>query len=114
MKPVRHAKPPSAWMMLVEFPVATALFMIATLNLAYRPILLITVLSGALLIACYQYFKWRYGLRIPIFVLFLAFAAVEVDTVGNYFHWYQKIPFPVSYDVCAHLVIPVLLSHALV
>lgn len=76
--------------------------------------LLITVASVILLVACYFYFKWRYGLRIPILVLLLAFAAVEVDTVGNYFRWYQKLPWPVPYDVFAHLVIPVMLSPALI
>lgn len=114
MKPTQSPKTPSKWLLLVEFPAATALFMLASLNLAYRPMLLITVSSVVLLLACYFYFKWRYGLRIPIFVLLLAFAAVEVDTVGNYFRWYQKIPWPVPYDVFAHLVIPVMLSPALI
>lgn len=107
-------KSPGKWMLLIEFPAATALFMLASLNLAYRPMLLITVSSAILLLACYFYFKWRYGLRIPIFVLLLAFAAVEVDTVGNYFRWYQKLPWPIPYDVFAHLVIPVMLSPALI
>ena len=114
MKPSQSAKSPSKWMLLVEFPAATALFMIASLNLAYRPMLLITIAIMGLLVACYLYFKLRYGIRIPLFVLFLAFAAVEVDTVGNHFRWYQRIPWPIPYDVFAHLVIPVLLSPALI
>ncbi len=101
-------------MMLVEFPAATALFMIASLNLAYRPMWLLTGASLVLLVACHFYFKWRYELKIPSFILILAFAAVQIDTVGNYFRWYQKIPWPVPYDVFAHCVIPALLAPALV
>ncbi len=101
------------WTMFIEFPVATAVFIIASLNLAYRPMWLITIASLGLLLACYQYFKLRHGIRIPVFVLFLAFAAVEIDTVGNHFRWYQKLPWPVPYDVFAHLLIPTLLAPAL-
>ena len=103
----------SQWIMFLEFPVATALFIIASLNLAYRPMWLITLASLGLLVTCQQYFKLRHGIRIPVFILFLAFAAVEIDTVGNHFRWYQKIPWPVPYDVFAHLVIPTLLAPAL-
>ena len=99
--------------MFIEFPAATALFIIASLNLAYRPLWLITIVSIVLLLACEIYFRLRHGVKIPIFILFLAFAAVEIDTVGNYFRWYQKIPWLIPYDVFAHLVIPILLAPAL-
>ncbi len=101
------------WTMFIEFPAATALFIIASLNLAYRPLWLITIVSLVLLFACRVYFKLRHGIKIPIFILFLAFAAVEIDTVGNHFRWYEKIPWSVPYDVFAHLVIPILLAPAL-
>ena len=112
--PLVPRKAPSRWMMLIEFPAALALFIIASLNLAYRPLWLITGASVILLVAGHFYFKLRYGIKIPLLVLLLAFAAVEIDTIGNYFHWYQKFPLPVPYDVFAHLIIPVLLAPALV
>lgn len=104
---------PAPWTMLLEFPAATAIFITASLNLAYRPIWLITVASVVLLVVCRFYFWHRYGIKIPVLILLMAFAAVEIDTVGNHFRWYQKIPWPVPYDVFAHLMIPALLSPAL-
>ena len=86
--PLVPRKAPSRWMMLIEFPAALALFIIASLNLAYRPLWLITGASVILLVAGHFYFKLRYGIKIPLLVLLLAFAAVEIDTIGNYFHWY--------------------------
>lgn len=109
-----QSEPPSHWMMFVEFPIATSIFVIASLNLAYRPIAVITVVSVLLLFSFQAYLRWRYGIKIPFLVLLLAFAAVEVDTVGNYFRWYQRVPWPVPYDVFAHFLIPAMLSPALV
>lgn len=99
--------------MVLEFPAATAILIVASLNLAYRPIWLITVASVLLLVACQFYFRQRYGIKIPFLILLMAFAAVGIDTVGNHFRWYQKIPWPVPYDLFAHLLIPALLAPAL-
>jgi uncharacterized membrane protein YjdF len=113
MAPYQKPRPPTAWMMFVEFPAATAIFVIASLNLAYRPIWLITLVSLILLPVAQLYFRQRYDIRIPFPILLLAFAAVEIDTVGNHFRWYQKLPWPIPYDVFAHLLIPALLAPAL-
>jgi uncharacterized membrane protein YjdF len=102
------------WMMFVEFPSATALFIIASLNLAYRPIWLIIVLSVILLVSFRAYMGWRYRIIIPYVVLLPAFAAVGIDTIGNHFLWYQRMPWPVAYDVFAHSLIPALLVPSLV
>jgi uncharacterized membrane protein YjdF len=67
-----------------------------------------------LLVVSQLYFRRRYGIKVPFLILLLAFAAVEIDTVGNHFRWYQKIPWPVPYDVFAHLIIPALLAPALI
>lgn len=108
-----QSNPPSHWMMFVELPLATSIFIIASLNLAYRSIGLITAMSALLLFSFRAYLRRRYGIRIPFLVLLLAFAAVEVDTVGNHFRWYQRVPWPLPYDVFAHFVIPAMLAPAL-
>jgi hypothetical protein len=81
-------------MMFIELPVATAIFIIASLNLAYRPIWLIAILSALLLASFRAYLKWRYAIDIPFIVLLLAFAAVGIDTVGNHFRLYQLAAAP--------------------
>jgi uncharacterized membrane protein YjdF len=105
---------PTKWMMFGEFPIATALFIVASLNLAYRPFWLIAVLSVALFITFRAYLNWRYRISMPVVVLLPAFAAVGIDTVGNYFRLYQRLPWPVAYDVLAHLTIPALLVPAMI
>ncbi len=102
------------WMLIAEFPLATAIFIVASLNLAYRSIALITLLSALLLILFRIYLGRRYGIRVPFLVLLLAFAAVEIDTVGNHLRLYRHLPWPVPYDVFAHLTIPAMLAPALV
>ncbi|MCI0392781.1 MAG: hypothetical protein MOB07_28955 [Acidobacteria bacterium] len=105
---------PSHWMLFVEFPVATSIFIVASLNLAYRSITVITVLSALFLFLFRAYLNLRYRIRIPFLVLLLAFAAVEIDTVGNYLQLYRRLPWPVPYDVFAHITIPAMLAPALV
>ena len=110
---VQTASLPSSRMLFVEFPAATALFIIASLNLAYRPAWLI-ILASALLFTLFRgYLKWRYRIQVPALALVLAFAAVGMDTAGNYFRWYQQLPWPVAYDVLAHATIPLLLTPSL-
>ncbi len=104
---------PGYWLMFVEFPVAMGIFIVASLNLAYRPILLIIVFSALLLLTFRAYLKWRYQISIPFFVLLLAFAAVGVDTIGNHFRLYQQLPWPVPYDVFAHFTVPALMAPAI-
>lgn len=112
-KQASSATAPTGWMMFVEFPAATAIFIIASLNLAYRPFWLITLASVILLVVSWVYFWQRYNIRLPLSIWLMAFAAVAVDTFGNHFRWYQKLPLPIPYDVFAHLVIPALLAPAL-
>lgn len=107
-------KPPGNRMMFVEFPAATALFIIASLNLAYRPLWLIVLASAVLFMSFRAYLRWRYQIQVPAVVLLLAFAAVGIDTAGNYFRWYQQLPWPIAYDVLAHATIPALLTPALI
>ena len=108
------ARLPSNLMMFLEFPAATALFIIASLNLAYRPLWLILLASALLFAAFHAYLRWRFGLQVPAVALILAFAAVGIDTAGNYFRWYQQLPWPIAYDVLAHATIPALLTPALI
>ena len=77
------AKSPSNWMMFVEFPAATSLFIVASLNLAYRPLWLILPGSALLFAAFRAYLQQRYGIQVPAVVLLLAFAAVGIDTTGH-------------------------------
>jgi uncharacterized membrane protein YjdF len=112
--PRAASKPLSRAAMWLEFPLAIAIFVVIALNIAHQPILLINALGILLLWAFQAYLKWRYQINLPFSVMFFVLAAIEIDAVGNRYLLYQRLPWPVPYDVFAHFVIPALMSPALV
>ena len=79
---------------------AKSLLLIA---LPYREWPVNTVYTCALLLFFYLYFRFRQGLRAPVFVLFSLAAAVAVDILGNKFGLYGHPFGPLrDYDEFAH------------
>ena len=93
------------WIRRLELPIVAALFIAGSaflFKLAYLPLLIGTGLGFLLLLAFYLYVKQRYGVRVPLLLLLLVQASVEVDALGNYFHRYGGPFGPVQYDEFAH------------
>jgi uncharacterized membrane protein YjdF len=97
--------------------ILAALFIAASaflLNLAYLGVFVATGICGALLLAFYAYIHWRRRVKLPIIHILLMLGAVEVDTLGNYFHLYGRPFGPMQYDefshmLCSALVAPVVM-----
>jgi len=80
--------------------VAKSLLLIA---LPYREWPVNTVYTCSLLLFFYCYFRFRQGLRAPVFVIFCLAAAVAVDILGNKFGLYGHPFGPLrDYDEFAH------------
>lgn len=71
--------------------------------LPYREWPVNTVYTCSLLLFFYCYFRFRQGLRAPVFVIFSLAAAVAVDILGNKFGFYGHPFGPLrDYDEFAH------------
>lgn len=91
--------------------VAGAVFLtkMCYLSLAFN-----TVFVIAFLAAFYFYVRARLRVRIPLALLGLVFAALQVDALGNYFRMYGRRLGPMQYDEFAHLMVQVLISPIIV
>jgi hypothetical protein len=95
----------------LEFPVAVLLFLAGSaflLKMCYLSLLQNTVYGGLLLLVFYGYVRVRHRLKIPLSLLLLVLAALEVDALGNYFRMYGRQFGPVMYDEFAHLAVQAL------
>lgn len=102
----------NAWLKRLELPI-TALLVIAgaafLLKMCYLPFVTCTLLGAAWLAAVYFYLRARYAIRMPPVLLFLVFAALEVDALGNFFSMYGRAVIgSVMYDEFAHLAVQAL------
>jgi len=57
----------------------------------------------------YLFVRKQFALHVPLVLLALVFFALQVDAMGNYFHWYRPDVTPIRYDEFAHLVVPALI-----
>src|SRR5215210_4804701 len=79
------------------------------LKMCYLPFVTCTLLGAAWLAAVYFYLRARYRIRLPPVLLFLVFAALEVDALGNFFRMYGRAVLgSVMYDEFAHLAVQAL------
>ena len=62
----------------------------------------------------YFYVRARFEIQIPVVLLGLVFAALQVDALGNYFHLYGQKFGPMQYDEFAHMMVQVLVSPIIV
>lgn len=96
----------------LDLPI-TALLVVAgaafLLKMCYLPLATCTLLGAAWLAAVYLYLRARYKILLPPVLLFLVFAALQVDALGNFFSMYGRtIAGVMMYDEFAHLAVQAL------
>src|ERR1044072_9888122 len=79
------------------------------LSLAFNSIFVVIFLA-----LVYFYVRARFDIRIPIVLLGLVFAALQVDALGNFFQMYGQKFGPMQYDEFAHMMVQVLVSPIIV
>jgi uncharacterized membrane protein YjdF len=79
------------------------------LSLVFNTVFVIIFLSFV-----YLYVRTRLGIKIPLLLLGLVFAALQVDALGNFFHVYGRQFGPMQYDEFAHMTVQVLVSPIIV
>ena len=79
------------------------------LSLAFNSIFVIVFLA-----LFYFYVRARLKIEIPIILLGLVFAALQVDALGNFFRMYGQRFGPIQYDEFAHMSVQVLVSPIIV
>jgi len=95
--------------LLSLFAGAAFLTKMCYLSLAFNTIFVIVFLA-----LFYVYVRARLEIRIPIGLLLLVFAALQVDALGNFFHMYGRQFGPMQYDEFAHMTVQVLVSPVIV
>ena len=78
------------------------------LKMCYLSLAFNTIFGVAFLAAVYGYARARHGINIPLALLALIFAALQVDALGNYFHVYGHQFGPMQYDEFAHMTVQIL------
>lgn len=99
---------PSFWL---DAAIITGLFVwgaLFLLRMAYLRIWFSTPICIAWLGAIYVYVKWRFDLGIPLVLLFLVYASVALDGLGNLFDLYNAKYKYFQYDEFTHTAIPAL------
>ena len=101
----------------LELPVALLLFVGGSaflLKMCYLSLTFNTVFGVSFLAAVYGYVRARHDINIPLVLLFLVFAALQVDALGNYFRLYGHAFGPLQYDEFSHLMVQVLVTPLIV
>jgi uncharacterized membrane protein YjdF len=79
------------------------------LKMCYLPLATCTLVGAAWLAAVYFYLRGRYKISLPPVLLFLVFAALQVDALGNFSSMYGRtIAGVMMYDEFAHLAVQAL------
>ncbi len=94
---------------LALFAGAAFLTKMCYLSLAFNTIFVILFLA-----LVYFYVRTRFGIQIPVVLLGLVFAALQVDALGNYFRMYGQKFGPMQYDEFSHMMVQVLVSPVIV
>jgi hypothetical protein len=84
------------------------------LKMCYLSLAFNTIFGVIFLVLVHLYLARRQGIRLPLTRLALAFAALQIDALGNYFRLYGHRFGPMQYDEFAHLTVQVLVTPALV
>ena len=95
----------------LELPLVLFLLAVGSaflLRMCYLSLAFNTIFGVAFLAAVYGYVRARHGVNIPVALLALVFAALQVDALGNYFHMYGHQFGPMQYDEFAHMTVQIL------
>lgn len=84
---------------------AAFLLKMCYLSLAFNCIFGLVFLTGF-----YLYVRKRHGINIPVTLIALVFAALQVDALGNYFRMYGQKFGPMQYDEFSHMAVQVLIT----
>jgi hypothetical protein len=58
----------------------------------------------------YLYVRARHSINIPVILIVLVFAALQVDALGNFFQMYGRKFGPMQYDEFSHMAVQVLIT----
>jgi uncharacterized membrane protein YjdF len=83
-------------------------------KMCYLSLVFNTIFVIVFLTLVYFYVRARFQIQIPVVLLGLVFAALQVDALGNFFHMYGRQFGPMHYDEFAHLMVQVLVSPIIV
>jgi hypothetical protein len=83
-------------------------------KMCYLSLVFNTLFTIAFLAIFYFYVRARLNVRIPVLLLGLVFAALQVDALGNFFRMYGHRFGPMQYDEFSHLTVQVLVSPVIV
>ena len=105
------------WLRKLELSVVVLLFISGAaflLKMCYLSLAFNTIIGIAFLAAVYAYIRLRHNLNIPLVMLALVFAALQVDALGNYFRMYGQQFGPMQYDEFSHMTVQVLVTPVIV
>lgn len=105
------------WLQKLELSVAVLLFLSGAaflLKMCYLSLAFNTIFGITFLAAVYAYIRVRHNINIPLVMLALVFAALQVDALGNYFRMYGQQFGPMQYDEFSHMTIQVLVTPIIV
>jgi len=83
-------------------------------KMCYLSLIFNTIFVIVFLALVYFYVRARFQIQIPVVLLGLVFAALQVDALGNFFHMYGRQFGPMHYDEFAHMMVQVLVSPIIV
>ena len=83
-------------------------------KMCYLSLVFNTIFVIVFLALVYFYVRARFEIQIPLVLLGLVFAALQVDALGNFFHMYGRQFGPMQYDEFSHMMVQVLVSPIIV
>lgn len=101
----------------LELPLVTLVLICGAaflLKMCYLSLFLNCLFGVAFLGGFYFYARKRHSINIPIALLVLVFAALQVDALGNYFRMYGRQFGPMRYDEFSHMAVQVLITPIIV
>lgn len=97
----------------LELPVAMILLVTGAaflLKMCYLSFAFNCIFGLVFLGIFYAYVTRRHGINIPLLLIGLVFAALQVDALGNYFRMYGRRFGPLQYDEFSHMAVQVLIT----
>ena len=80
------------------------------LKMCYLSLALNSICGLVFLAIFYFYLRARLTVRVPLVLLGLVFAALQVDALGNFFRMYGQQFGPMQYDEFSHMTVQVLVT----